>query len=160
MLLCLLVTSTKYRVCRGAKGERKEERGDETLQSFRLLDAKNSSRRLPSKREQCLGDGVKARAARRERRVQREATHTHLHRLIHVSNVLGVDVGVLLSGVDELRERREQALDADPRHVHELTGHEGCGREARGEEKKRRKTSGGGKQNELRARERQKNDGV
>ena len=54
-------------------------------------------------------------------------TAGHLQRLVHVADVLGLDVRVLLAAADELRKGRQQALDTYPRHVHELPRHEGCG---------------------------------
>ena len=49
--------------------------------------------------------------------------------LVHVPHVLRLHVRMLLARPDEFGERREQTLDADARHGHELAGDQGCGEE-------------------------------
>ena len=56
----------------------------------------------------------------------------YLERLVQVPHGVRLDVGVLPAPAhrgdagDELGERREQALDAHARHLHELAGDESC----------------------------------
>lgn len=52
------------------------------------------------------------------------------HRLVYVSDALGLHVGVLLARPDQLGEGGKQALHANPGHVRILPGDERC-REAR-----------------------------
>ena len=57
-------------------------------------------------------------------------SRSHLERLVQVPDRVGLHVGVLPAPArrgdagDELGERREQALDAHARHLHELAGDE------------------------------------
>ena len=56
-----------------------------------------------------------------------------LQGLVHVPHVLSLHVRVLLARAHELGERREETLDADARHRHELPRHEGCRDRKRGQ---------------------------
>jgi len=60
-------------------------------------------------------------------RLRRLAGPAHLHRLVHIANILRLHVRVLLTAADQLGERGEQALYPDAAHVHKLPGHERCG---------------------------------
>lgn len=50
---------------------------------------------------------------------------THLHGLINISDVLCLNICVLLGRVHQLGKSSEQTFDTDSRHIHELARDKG-----------------------------------
>ena len=53
---------------------------------------------------------------------------SHLNWLVHISDILCLNIGVLFAcpAPNKFWESCKQSLYADPAHVHELPGHERC----------------------------------
>lgn len=54
------------------------------------------------------------------------ARYPRLHGLVHIADIFCLDVRVLLAAADQLRECREQSLNAHARHLDELPADQCC----------------------------------